>query len=133
MVRSPESELEDVNLLELAPRRVTEWSEDDGRVVLRLQPPADRWRAPLKWLSYKMSAKSVRLDEVGSLAWMLFDGRRTVAQVAEELRATFGERVEPTEERLGVLVRMMHRGGRIAYSGSQEGDPNNDLQARDGR
>ena len=121
MVQTRKSELEDVNLLELVPQKATEWSEDDGRVVLRLQPPDHQWRAPLRWLSYKMSAKTVRFDEVGSLAWKLFDGRRTVAQVADELRAKFGARVEPVEERLGELVRMMHRGGRITYSGSGDG------------
>jgi hypothetical protein len=133
MVRTRRSELEDINLLELAPRRVTEWSEVDGRVVLRLQPPAQRWRSPLKWLSYRLSAKTVRLDDIGSLAWRLFDGRRSVAEVAEELRATFGERVEPAEERLGMLVRMMHRGGRIDYSDFGDAGSGVDLRAGDGR
>jgi hypothetical protein len=107
--------LESVNLLELTPQPVVGWSEDDGRVVLRLQSPERPWRTPVEWLNYKMSAKSVRLDEVGSFAWKLLDGRRTVGQVAEELRVEFGEKVEPAEERLGEMIRMLHRGGMIDY------------------
>lgn len=115
MTRSGAAQLGGVNLLKLTPRRTASWSEDGDRVVLRLEAPAHPWRVPLKWLSYKMATKKVRLDEVGSFAWRLLDGRRTVAQVAEDLRAEFGERIEPVEERLGELVRILHRGGKIAY------------------
>jgi len=108
--------LEGVNLLELAPRRVAPWSESGGRVVLQVEAPERPWRTPLDWLSYKMSTKKVRLDEVGSFAWKLLDGRRTVAQVAQKLRVEFGEQVDPAEERLGEMIRMLRRGGMIAYA-----------------
>ena len=120
MMQSRKAVLEGVNLLELAPRRTASWDEKDGRVVLRLEPPPSWWQAPLAWLNYKISIKIVRLDEVGSFAWKRLDGRHTVAQVAEELRLEFGERVEPAEERLGELVRHLHRGGKIAYSSDDE-------------
>lgn len=71
----------------------------------------------MSMLSYKMATKKICLDEVGSFAWRLFDGERTVGEVAEELRQAFGEAVEPVEDRLGELVRMMHREDLIAYPG----------------
>ena len=89
-------------------------------MVVEIPTPSRPWRAPLAWLSSRMSTKRVRLDEVGSLAWTLFDGRRTVAEVAAALRERFGDRVEPAEERLGTLVRQLHRGGMVGYLGREE-------------
>ena len=108
------------NLLELMPIRKAGWSEKAGRVVVEVPTPRRPWRAPLAWLSSKTSSKRVRLDEVGSLAWTLLDGRRTVGSVAGVLRERFGDRVEPAEERLGVLLRSLHRGGLIGYAGYDE-------------
>ena len=125
--------MEGVNLLELAPQRVASWHEDEGRVVLQLEAPVRPWRTPLDWLSYKMSAKKVRLDEVGSFAWKLLDGRRTVAQVAAKLRVEFGEQVDPAEERLGEMVRMLRRGGMIAYADWDADTPAADFPSEAGR
>lgn len=105
------------NLLELVPHRTASWSEDAGRVVVEIPAPSRPWLAPLAWLSFKMSSKRIRLDEVGSLAWTLLDGRRSVGEVAAALRERFGDRVEPAEERLGTLLRMLHRGALVGYSG----------------
>ena len=103
------------NLLDLAPVRVAEWREDQGRIVVDRPAPDSPWRAPLAWLSYKMSTKRVRLDEVGSFTWRLLDGRHTVAEIAAALRTEFGERVEPAEERLGEMVRILQRGELVEY------------------
>ncbi len=105
------------NLLELVPVRTAGWREDACRVVIEIPAPSRPWRAPIAWLSSKMSSKRVRLDEVGSLAWTLLDGRRTVGEVADALRERFGDRVEPAEERLGILLRSLHRGGLVGYPG----------------
>jgi hypothetical protein len=105
------------NLLELVPVRTASWSEVGGRVSVEIPVPSRPWRAPFAWLSSKMSSKRVRLDEVGSLSWNLLDGRRTVGEVAAALRERFGDRVEPAEERLGTLLRTLHRGGLVGYSG----------------
>ena len=51
-------------------------------MVLQLPEPERSWRRPLALLSYKIWNKKVRLDEVGSFAWRMLDGRRTVAEVA---------------------------------------------------
>ncbi len=91
------------NLLELVPVRTASWSEDAGRVVVEVPAPSPPWF--LAWLKSKASSKRVRLDEVGSLAWTLLDGRRTVGEVAAVLRERFGDRVEPAEERFAALVR----------------------------
>jgi len=113
-----EAELEEVNLLGLAPRRSARWEEKDGRVVvLRPEPTTQGLRGRVDRMLHRMSASRIRLDEVGSFAWLRLDGDRTVAEVAELLRAEFGERVEPAEERLGHLVWVMRREGLLGYPG----------------
>lgn len=126
MSPTPSARLEGVNLLRLTPRRLASWTEDEDCVTLRRDPPERPWRQPLAWLGYKMSTKSVRLDDVGSFAWKLLDGKRTVADVAEELRREFGERIEPVEERFGELIRMLHRGEMISYTDLEVQEPVSD-------
>jgi hypothetical protein len=104
----------------LAPFKTAGWSEDAGQVVLEIPAPSRPWWSPLAWLSSNRPGRRVRLDEIGSLAWTLLDGRRTVGEVANALRERFGERVEPAEERLGTLVRALHRGALVGYSGQDE-------------
>jgi hypothetical protein len=116
--RNRERELEGVNLLDLAPLRLADWEEVEGRVVvIRPEPVTRGLRGWLDRLLHSMSASRIRLDEVGSLAWLKLDGERTVAEVAELLRQRFGERVEPAEERLGHLVRVLRREGFLTYPG----------------
>jgi len=120
--RSRETELEGVNLLGLAPHRVAEWEEVDGRIVLiRPEPDTRGFRGLMDRFFHKMSARRIRLDEVGTFAWKLFDGKRTVAEIGDAMRREFGERVEPAEERLGRLVWLMRREGFLGYPGWDDG------------
>ena len=117
-----EEELEGVNLMGLAPFRIAEWEEVDGRVVVLRPYPATRGvRGILDRFFHRMSANRIRLDEAGSRAWRALDGDRTVAEVAELLRGEFGEKVQPAEERLGHLIWMMRREGLLGYPGWDDG------------
>jgi hypothetical protein len=113
-----EKELEGVNLLGLAPSRRAEWEEVDGLVVvLRPDPEEGGLRGIVAGILHRLSTQRIRLDEIGSFAWVHFDGLRTVAEVGELMRERFGERVEPVEERLGHLVWMMRNEGFLGYPG----------------
>ncbi len=129
MRRSKEDPLGGINLLELAPVRVARWRQVEDRVVVERPKPRARFpRILLEWLLHLMAVKSVRLDEVGSFAWQLLDGEHTVGQVAVAVREHFGDAVEPAEERLGHLVRLLRQEGLIAYP---EWDPVSDLDQED--
>jgi hypothetical protein len=111
-----ERELEGVNLLGLAPVRLADWEEVEGRVVVLRPPPTTRGlRGLLDRFFHRMSASRIRLDEAGSVAWRAMDGERTVAEVAALLREEFGERVDPAEERLGHLIWMMRKEELLGY------------------
>ena len=106
------------NLLEMTPLRVADWQEIDDRVVVeRPRPGARGWRGLGERVSYLLSMRKIRLDERGSFLWHLVDGERSVAEVAEAMRLEFGEEVEPAEERVGHLIRLLRRERLLAYPG----------------
>ena len=67
-----------------------------------------------------MSASRIRLDDMGSFSWERMDGTRTVQEIAQELRAEFGDEVEPAEERLAPLVRFLRQEDLVRYVGWDE-------------
>ena len=119
-----ERDLATVNVVEVAPFRVARWEESpEGRVVLVRVRPERGPGAARRWTTYLLGTRRIRLDEVGSAAWRLVDGHRTVADLATELRAHFGERIEPAEERLGHWVRVLRREGLVGYAGIDPAPP----------
>lgn len=108
--------LKQVNLLELTPVRLATWTEADGKVVIERPKPASAHQIRDQ-LRYWLAVRRIRLDERGSAVWLLLDGKKTVAQVAQALRSEFGPDVEPAEERTGDLVRMLHSEDLLAYPG----------------
>ena len=97
------------------PRRRLDWRDlDDGRcVVLRPQFGEGRFG---RWLAAKLGEPCyrIRLDEVGSFIWKACDGETPLTAIAGRLRAEFGDRVEPAEERLARFVQSMLRSRMIA-------------------
>jgi hypothetical protein len=120
--RSRAQRLAQVNLLELAPVRRAPWTVVEGRVVIERPQPAERLQLG-EWMRYWLAVRRVRLDDRGSCAWQLLDGRHSVAEVATALRREFGDSVEPAEDRAGELIRMLHSEGLVAYPGWDEDRP----------
>lgn len=114
-------ELEAVNLLEVSPVRLADWTDSQGRVVIvrprSLRPGLFGW---IDLLLYLLSAKRIRLDAFGSFAWLQLNGERSVGEVVGLLRSEFGDEVEPAEERVGHLIRVFRREGFVAYPGWDE-------------
>jgi len=107
-----------VNLLELAPVRVARWEQKAERiVVLRPSPGCRGWRTPFEWIAHALASPRLRLDEIGSFAWQRLDGRATVGEVAAAVRDRFGAAAEPVDERLGRLVRGLHRERLVDFPG----------------
>ena len=97
------------------PRRRLDWREaDDGRCVV-LRPQLGEGRIG-RWLASRLGdpCYRIRLDEVGSFIWRACDGETPLTKIAGRLRAEFGDRVEPAEERLARFVQSMLRSRMIA-------------------
>ncbi|NJL29540.1 MAG: PqqD family protein [Thermoanaerobaculia bacterium] len=114
--------LEGINLLDLAPVRLADWTEAEGRVTLvRRRPEGKGVKAFFhRFFSYHLVPRLVKLDAVGTFAWQRLDGSQRIAEIAEAMRRELGDSVEPAEERLGHFVRTLRREGFLAYPGWDE-------------
>lgn len=114
--------LEQVNVLELVPVRAAEFEEHGDRIVVIRPPPTTRgFRGVVDRLLHELSARRIRLDEHGSFVWRNLDGHRTAGEIAKLLRSSYGDAVEPAEERVGKLVQVMHREEFVRYEAVEVG------------
>ena len=100
-----------VDLLELEPVRCVEWSEgDDGRVIInRPRPAIDGLSGLAARVSWMLSPRRIRLDDVGSFAWRRLDGDTKVRSLAGVMRDAFPDARDQLEERLGDYLKAMRR------------------------
>lgn len=68
-----------------------------------------------RWVSFMLAPPRIRLDEVGSFAWLRMNGSSDVGDLAALVREEFGDRVEPVNQRLGHLVRLLKRERFVSY------------------
>lgn len=105
------------NLLDMTLVREVEWEEDESGVVtlVRSRPRVRGPRSMGRWVSFMLAPPRIRLDEVGSFAWLRMNGSSDVGDVAALVREEFGDRVEPVNQRLGHLVRLLKRERFVSY------------------
>lgn len=110
------------NLLDMTLRREVKWDEDEnGLVTLIRERPAIRGPRSLgRWISFMMAPPRIRLDEVGSYAWLNMNGGIDVRGLAGLLHTEFGDRVEPVNQRLGQLIRLLKRERFVSYVTSED-------------
>jgi len=98
----------EINLLELKPVRLYEFSnEENGNVVVMI--PRFKREFFNNWLSVPKKGKFIKLklDEIGSNTWKLMDGNRNVQQICDLMTEEFGENIKPAEERVSAFVRQL--------------------------
>ncbi len=98
------------NIAFCVPRACVGHEADDEPGTVRLLVP--RFRASwLQWLQKRLRKPhiKVKLDEIGSAVWQLIDGKRMVVEIGEELERHFGEKIHPTNERLGFFFSHLRR------------------------
>lgn len=62
----------------------------------------------------KPRISQIHLDEMGDFIWPLMDGERNLIEIAELVKAEFGEKAEPLYNRLVQYVRTLETYGFIA-------------------
>lgn len=105
---------EAINVLDMIPVRILEWEEKETVIV-----KAPRFKSYLGKKFGKLVKKeptyNINLDKVGSVAWKLCDGERTVRAIGKALLEKFGEEVEPMSERVAELFNIMEANKLITY------------------
>jgi hypothetical protein len=102
------------NVLDMIPVRILEWEEKETVIV-----KAPRFRSYIGRKFCKLLKKeptyNINLDKVGSAAWKLCDGERTVRAIGKTLLEKFGDEVEPINERVAELFNIMEANKLITY------------------
>lgn len=108
--------LPEVNLLDLIPKRLIEYEAGEDSIVTLLAP---RFKSGIlrKWLQPRLKRPllKVKLDEIGSAAWLLCDGKRSVKEIAQPLRERFQDKIEPCYDRLGAFLGQLEGAHFICY------------------
>ena len=95
-------------------RRVAQWTERDGTLVLECPRPQGWGLGAIRaWLSWWTGPQRIRLDEVGSGVWRLFDGCSTLAEIADRVRGELGDEAENLEGRIDIFVTTLMRRGMV--------------------
>lgn len=97
------------NYLDYVPAKNEEiqWEQtEEGRIVIR--------RANKKWMERltqlllkKPKITYIELETYGQFIWPLIDGQRTVYDIAQLVKAEFGDDAEPLYDRLVAYFRSM--------------------------
>jgi hypothetical protein len=95
-----------VNILDQYPYRIYDkYEEHEGKVTICIPKFRRVWMQRFLIPSGRGKEFRVRLDELGSAVWLLIDGKRSVQEIADVLKSTFGERIQPAEERVGKYLK----------------------------
>ena len=95
------------------------WSEENGTVTIHMVHRG--FYAAIAQKFFKRPRVShIALDEMGSFIFPLIDGQRTVGDIAELVKAQFGEAAEPLYNRLVQYMKILHNNGFIRYAGKDK-------------
>ena len=111
------------NYLDLVPVRNprNSWSRaEDGTITIHMVHGGVCDRLAQK-LFRTPRVSHIRLDGYGSFLWPRIDGRRSVGQLAEELKAAFGGAAEPLYERMVEYMQIL-RNNRLVLFRGKDGD-----------
>ena len=52
---------------------------------------------------------NIHLDQLGTSAWLLIDGKRTIRRISEKMKTEFGEDLQQLDERLGFFFSLLKK------------------------
>ena len=102
------------NILKMVPVRNYKWEEKENISVLVPRFRSGFGKRICRFLKKDLHYR-VNLDKRSSYAWKLSDGKRTVLDIAKEMKKKFKEEVEPTNVRVVELFQIMESNRLIRY------------------
>ncbi len=104
------------DFFELIPKRSREWLNPESENAVILVPKFGS-HPPGRWFMSMMKKPNyhINLDDVGSFVWRLCDGHRTVAEIEGLLSERFGQKVEPTRDRLETFFKQLSQTKAIVW------------------
>lgn len=108
--------LKNSNYLELTPLHLMNYEVDENNNVTILIPKFTS-EFSKKYLMTKLKNPYIKLklDELGSAAWLEVDGKKNVSEIAFNLTQKFGNKIQPTEERLTKYLTQLYEQKLITF------------------
>lgn len=109
------------NYLERCPLREEsiQWTQNDaGLVTLEIANKGVMNHIAQK-LFKKPKISYIHLDEIGSFVWQSIDGKRTIMDMGKPMEKHFGEKAQPTYERLAQFFHILESYGFIRWKCNQ--------------
>jgi len=92
------------------------WSEQDGKVTIHMVHRG--FYAKIAQQFFHTSRVShIDLDEYGSFLWGRIDGKKTVGELARDMKAQFGQEAEPLYDRLVKYMQILRNNHFILLGG----------------
>jgi hypothetical protein len=93
-----------------------QWENEAGKVKLRYTIK-DPVRIFAGWLVKKSPVSTLELDELGSKAWLLIDGEKSVYEISKEINKDGKDTPEEALRRLVTFLRYLAKKGWITFKG----------------
>lgn len=104
-----------VDLGDIAVKKLDSYFDEDKNAYIVYMPHHGFFdRLAQKFFS-KPKVSRIRLDGIGSDVWGLVDGKRTIKDIGEEIEKIYGDKAEPTYERLLSFMVTMEDNGFIEF------------------
>lgn len=99
------------NFLDFVPISKVGYKQNDDLESISLLIPRFRSEFMLKYFVPKNKSKFINanLDKFGSFAFTKVDGKKPILHICEEMKAHFGEEVEPVYERVSKFFGHLYR------------------------
>ena len=92
------------------------WSEMDGKITIHMVHRGF-YAAIAQKFFHTPRVSHIDLDRYGSFLWTRIDGKKTVGQLALELKEQFGQEAEPLYDRLVKYMQILHNNHFILLGG----------------
>ncbi len=98
------------NFLDYVPVRKVEWERDEqGKVYLKKEKTRNKLMKKIIDLFNRSHFINLHLDQLGTSAWLLIDGKRKVREISEMMKSEFSEDLQQLEERLGFFFVLLKK------------------------
>lgn len=95
------------------------WDEQDGKVTIHMVHRGF-YAAIAQKFFHTPRVSHIDLDAMGGFIFRQIDGRRTVADIAQLVKAEFGKDAEPLYDRLVKYMMILRNNGFIYYTGKDK-------------
>ena len=92
------------------------WDEKDGKVTINMVNRGF-YAAIAQKFFHRPRVSHIDLDEYGSFLWLRIDGKKTIGQLANDMKAQYGEKAEPVYDRLVHYMQILRNNHFVLLEG----------------